>query len=175
MKARNINEVAHEWLSEICNKNTIAIDATAGNGVDTAFLATKCRQVIAFDISMQAIKNTREACMHLNNVIILHQSHDQMINYIRKADVVVFNLGYLPSGDKSIITQPESTIRALNQAKMILGSGYIGITCYLGHPGGKEEHSDVLNWLQQNTVIVKSYTYPIEDSPIAYLAKIKDR
>ncbi len=175
MKARNINEVVHEWLAKICDKNTIAIDATAGNGVDTAFLATICRQVIAFDISMQAIENTRKACMHLNNVIILHQSHDQMINYIRKADVVVFNLGYLPNGDKSIITLPETTIRALNQAKLILGSGYICITCYLGHPGGKEEHSEVLSWLQQNTEIVKSYTYPIDDSPFAYLTKIKDR
>ena len=46
MKARNINEVVHEWLAKICDKNTIAIDATAGNGVDTAFLATICRQEI---------------------------------------------------------------------------------------------------------------------------------
>jgi methylase of polypeptide subunit release factors len=175
MKARNINEVVHEWLSEICDKNTIAIDATAGNGMDTTFLASICRQVIAFDISTQAIENTRKACMHLNNVIILHQSHDQMINYIRKADIVVFNLGYLPNGDKSIITQPETTLQALNQARLILGSGYLCITSYLGHPGGKEEHAEVLRWLQHNTEIEKSYTYPIEDAPIAYLAKIKDR
>ncbi|MDP2814170.1 MAG: class I SAM-dependent methyltransferase [Erysipelotrichaceae bacterium] len=175
MKARNINEVVHEWLLEICDSNTIAIDATAGNGVDTVFLANICREVIAFDISKQAIENTKKACAQHSNVIILHQSHDQMINFIRTADVAVFNLGYLPKGDKSIVTLPESTLRALNQAQMILGSGYICITCYLGHPGGKDEHRAVLDWLSQHTEIVKSYTYPIEEAPIAYLAKIKDR
>ena len=175
MKARNINEVVHEWLLEICDSNTIAIDATAGNGVDTVFLADICREVIAFDISMQAIENTKKACANHHNVIVLHQSHDQMINFIRKADVAVFNLGYLPKGDKSIVTLPESTIRAFNQAQLILRSGYLCITCYLGHPGGKEEHRAVLDWLSQNTEIIKSYTYPIEEAPIAYLAKIKDR
>jgi hypothetical protein len=175
MKARNINEVVHEWLSMLCEKNWIAIDATAGNGSDTVFLAGLCRQVIAFDTSKQAIENTTKACMNLSNVIILHQSHDQMINYIRKADIVVFNLGYLPKGDKNIVTLPETTIRALNQAKMILPQGYVCVTCYLGHKGGKSEHTAVLAWLNENTDIIKSYTYPIEDAPIAYLAKIKDR
>lgn len=175
MKARNINEVVHEWLAEICDKRTIAIDATAGNGVDTAFLAGICRQVIAFDISKQAIENTTKACLQLNNVVILHQSHDQMINFIRKADIAVFNLGYLPKGDKSVTTLPETTIAALNQAKFIIAEGYICITCYLGHPGGKEEHEAVVHWLKENTEIVKVYTYPIADAPIAYLSKIKDR
>jgi hypothetical protein len=175
MKARNINEVVHEWLMDICDKNTIAIDATAGNGLDTVFLAGICRQVIAFDISSQAIENTKKACMNFKNVIVLHQSHDQMINFVRKADVAVFNLGYLPKGDKHIITLPETTVRALNQAKLILPRGHICITCYLGHDGGKSEHDAVLAWLTENTEIIKSYTYPIKDAPIAYLAKIKDR
>jgi hypothetical protein len=175
LKARNINEVVHEWLSEICDKTTIAIDATAGNGHDTVFLAKICRQVIAFDVSKQAINNTQSACQQYDNVILLHQSHDQMINYVRKADVVVFNLGYMPHGDKSVITQAETTIRALNQAKLILGQGFICVTCYLGHPGGKEEHREVRDWLLNQTEIIKSYTYPIDDAPIAYLAKVKDR
>lgn len=175
MKARNINEVVHQWLLEICDKNTIAIDATAGNGHDTVFLAGICRQVIAFDIAKQAIENTRTACAGFSNVILLHQSHDQMINYVRKADIAVFNLGYLPKGDKSVITQPETTIKALNQLKLIAPEGYVCITCYLAHSGGKEEHLAVLDWLYENTHIVHTYTYPIDDAPIAYLSKIKDR
>jgi hypothetical protein len=175
MKARNINEVVHEWLTHICDKSTIAIDATAGNGYDTLFLAGICRQVIAFDISKQAIENTTNACKHCNNVILLHQSHDQMIHYIRKADVVVFNLGYLPKSDKSVTTLPETTIAALNQAKLIASGGYVCITCYLGHPGGKEEHQAVSEWMKENTEIFHWYTYPIDDAPIAYLGKIKDR
>lgn len=175
MKARNINEVVHQWLAEICDKSTIAIDATAGNGHDTVFLASICRQVIAFDISKQAIVNTSKACQHLDNVILMHQSHDQMINYVRKADIAVFNLGYLPKGDKSVITLPETTIKALNQVKLIAPEGYVCITCYLAHPGGREEHQAVFEWLKDNSKIIHTYTYPIADAPIAYLGKIKDR
>lgn len=175
MKARNINDVVHQWLLEICDKNTIAIDATAGNGHDTVFLAGICRQVIAFDISKQAIENTSKACQHLDNVILMHQSHDQMINVVRKADIAVFNLGYLPKGDKSVITLPETTVKALNQVKLIAPEGYVCITCYLAHPGGKEEHQAVLEWLKDNSKIIHTYTYPIADAPIAYLGKIKDR
>lgn len=175
MKARNINEVVHQWLTAICDKNTIAIDATAGNGHDTVFLANICKEVIAFDISRKAIENTQRACEGLSNVILLHQSHDQMINMVRKADLAVFNLGYLPKGDKSVITLPETTVKALNQLKLIAPGGYVCITCYLAHPGGKEEHLAVLDWLSKNTEIIHSYTYPITDAPIAYLSKIKDR
>lgn len=175
MKAKNINEVVHQWLSEICDTSTVAIDATAGNGHDTVFLAELCKSVIAFDISAIAIENTKRRCEGHDNVILIHQSHDQMINYIRKADLAVFNLGYLPKGDKTIVTLKETTLRALNQAKLIIGNGYLCVTCYLGHPGGKEEHQTVVDWLQTNTAIEKTYTYPVDDAPMAYLAKIKDR
>ncbi len=175
MTAKNINEIVHQWLSEICDKSTVAIDATAGNGHDTVFLAELCKSVIAFDISTQAIGNTKKRCEGYDNVILMHQNHDQMINYVRKADLAVFNLGYLPKGDKTIVTLKETTLRALNQAKLIIGNGYICVTCYTGHPGGKEEHAAVVDWLKVNTTIEKSYTYPVNDAPIAYLAKIKDR
>ncbi len=175
MTSKNINEITHKWLKEICDKNTVAIDATAGNGHDTVFLAGLCKSVIAFDISAQAIVNTKKRCAGYDNVILLHQSHDQMINYVRKADVVVFNLGYLPHGDKNIITLTETTIRAMNQAKLILGQGYMCVTCYRGHTGGKEEHAAVLEWLNEHMIIEKTYTYPVADAPIAYLAKVKDR
>jgi hypothetical protein len=132
----------------ICDKNTIAIDATAGNGHDTVFLAGICRQVIAFDISKQAIENTSKACQHLDNVILMHQSHDQMINVVRKADIAVFNLGYLPKGDKSVITLPETTVKALNQVKLIAPEGYVCITCYLAHPEVKKNIMPYLNGLK---------------------------
>jgi hypothetical protein len=51
--------------------------------------------------------------------------------------LVAFNLGYLPGGDKTIITKPETTLIALEAAKGILmAGGLISLVVYVGHPGG---------------------------------------
>lgn len=51
--------------------------------------------------------------------------------------LVAFNLGYLPGGDKTIITKPETTLPALEAAKGILmPGGLISLVVYVGHPGG---------------------------------------
>jgi len=52
--------------------------------------------------------------------------------------LVAFNLGYLPGGDKEIITASETTSLALEAAKRILmPGGLISIVVYVGHPGGR--------------------------------------
>ena len=52
----------------------------------------------------------------------------------------MFNLGYLPGGDKSIVTRPESTLHALQEGMKVLASGgLIVLTVYTGHSGGEEE------------------------------------
>ena len=62
----------------------------------------------------------------------------------------MFNLGYLPGGDKSIITQTDSTITALNIASRILSSnGIITVLAYPGHQGGDLETDQVKNWCKQ--------------------------
>ncbi|CAL2240663.1 unnamed protein product [Prunus armeniaca] len=51
--------------------------------------------------------------------------------------LVAFNLGYLPGGDKTIIIESETTLKALEVAKsiVVLG-GLISLVVYVGHPGG---------------------------------------
>lgn len=52
--------------------------------------------------------------------------------------LVAFNLGYLPGGDKGIITQSATTLLALEAAKeLLLPGGVISIVAYVGHPGGR--------------------------------------
>jgi hypothetical protein len=64
-------------------------------------------------------------------------------------DAVMFNLGYLPSGDKSVITLPSSTLPALETAAKLLGGGGILTTVvYPGHEGGAEEAAAVVRWFQ---------------------------
>ena len=61
----------------------------------------------------------------------------------------MFNLGYLPLGDKTIVTKPESTILALDQvAILIRPGGLISILAYLGHDGGEAEAMRVTLWIE---------------------------
>jgi hypothetical protein len=54
--------------------------------------------------------------------------------------MVAFNLGYLPGGNKSIITLSDTTLSALKAAERILKpGGLISLVVYIGHPGGREE------------------------------------
>ena len=86
---------------------------------------------------------------------LIHASHADMaekipVQYHGKISAIMFNLGYLPGGDKSIITQTDSTLTALNIASRMLSSnGIITILAYPGHQGGDLETDQVKNWCEQ--------------------------
>jgi hypothetical protein len=62
----------------------------------------------------------------------------------------MFNLGYLPGGDKSVITLTDSTLTALTIASRILSpNGIITLLAYPGHQGGDQETDQVKNWCEQ--------------------------
>lgn len=49
----------------------------------------------------------------------------------------MFNLGYLPGGDKAFTTRAESTVKALQTAlRWLAPGGFISILAYRGHEGG---------------------------------------
>jgi hypothetical protein len=53
---------------------------------------------------------------------------------------VTFNLGYLPGGDKSVVTQTTTTRMALRLSMDLLRpGGLLVVVAYRGHPGGPEE------------------------------------
>ena len=60
---------------------------------------------------------------------------------------VVFNLGYLPCGDRTVITRSETTLPATEQALNLLRpGGILAITAYPGHDGGDSERTAVDAW-----------------------------
>ena len=61
----------------------------------------------------------------------------------------MFNLGYLPGGDKNRTTGISTTLAALEASFMLLTTGgRITILAYTGHPGGQEETEAVKEWVR---------------------------
>ena len=66
-----------------------------------------------------------------------------------EAKAGIFNLGYLPSADKSVITRPQTTIEALEKlCHLLVKGGRIAIMIYYGHEGGDLERDAVLGFCQ---------------------------
>lgn len=160
---------AHKLVLERLDAHSgYAIDATAGTGVDTLMLAKaagKRGQVFSFDIQQDALDRTQERLdkedeVKLASVQLILDSHATMSKYIPEAQhgkiqVIMFNLGYLPTGDLTIITEPESTLMALDSAFELLAvRGILTIVLYPGHQGGAEEAEAVQAWASTLPVAV---------------------
>ncbi len=145
-------------MAAVLGQGDAAIDATVGNGHDTLFLA-QCvgpkGHVFGFNIQEKGLARARSLLdQHdlTNRVQFLCANHAKMADYLPKElkdeiQVIMFNLGYLPGGDKSLITNPADTIDALNAARELLKpAGILTIVSYRGHPGGREECAAVEKW-----------------------------
>lgn len=155
MKLLRVLPLAKYLLSETIVPGETVVDATAGNGNDTLFLAEHVGEnghVCAFDIQQAALESTAKRLGELNDrVSLILDSHDKVEQYVKgPIGGAVFNLGYLPySDDLSIITKPDTTIRAIDSLLSLLKKGgIIVISVYDGHEGGKEERDALLNYVK---------------------------
>ena len=145
-------EMAHDFLAQVITQEDIVVDATMGNGHDTLFLAKLAKQVYAFDIQEQALEKTSQRLQEagLTNAELILQGHETVDQFVKEVKAAIFNLGYLPSADKSIITQPQTTLEALDKlCHMLVKGGRIAIMIYYGHEGGDLERDAVLNYVSQ--------------------------
>ncbi len=143
-------EMAHDFLAQVITQEDIVVDATMGNGHDTLFLAKLAKQVYAFDIQEQALEKTSQRLQDagLTNAELILQGHETVDQFVTEVKVAIFNLGYLPSADKSIITQPQTTIEALDKlCQMLVKGGRIAIMIYYGHEGGDIERDAVMDFV----------------------------
>lgn len=189
----SVLSMAHKWIAERTLAGDTVIDATAGGGVDTYALAELVGPkgtVYAFDIQQEALDRTGERLSALagSNKLpalkLMRKNHARMAeevdpSVIGQVSSVMFNLGYLPgSSDITIITEPASTLAALDAAIRLLRPGGI-VTCvlYPGHPGGAEEAAAVEAWaakLPQSQA--QAVTYRQSQRPAApYLLAVEKR
>lgn len=156
---RPLTLLAQHAVAQVLKAGDLAIDATAGNGHDTLFLARKVGpqgRVYAFDIQPQALKNTAQRLRQnklLESVQLIQAGHQQLDQHLphplpAPLSAAMFNLGYLPGGDKQVITSASSTLEALDKTlERMTPDGIISILAYRGHPGGQAETQAIQDWL----------------------------
>jgi predicted methyltransferase len=135
------------------------LDATAGNGHDTLFLCHKTGpsgHVYAMDVQAAAIVETRkrlsEAGISEDRFTLVNAGHETMAEAVapeHRGEIsgIMFNLGYLPGSDKTVITQTETTLTAVNAATRLLKpGGLLTLAVYPGHEGGAQEQLALTEW-----------------------------
>lgn len=170
---------SHEYIKSVVNKGDVVIDATAGNGNDTLFLARLVGlegKVYSFDIQEKALENTRKKLIEeglIDNVMLINDGHQFMDLYVHESvKAVMFNLGYLPGGNHSISTKGESTAKALEKAMALLTkNGLITVVIYYGGDSGFEEKDYILQYVKsidskKYTVMVTEFVNQVNCPPI---------
>ena len=177
-----ITEYCHHILEEYIEEGDICIDATAGNGGDTEFLCQKVGEtgnVYAFDVQEEALNATEKRLddagiknqifeKNLSKLLtepsvnLVLSGHEKLSEYVKEPiKAAIFNLGYLPKTDKSVVTKADTTLTALDAlTNQLVVGGRIAIMIYYGHEGGMEEKNAVIKWtssLPQKDWEVTSY------------------
>ena len=156
-----ILQLAKDRLAQNANPNGVYIDFTMGRGRDTLFLCSIAPQgkVYAVDIQPSALEQTADllAQHNMTNAERILDSHHNFAKYYGgEIDGGLFNLGFLPGGDKSITTQRGSTISAVKDSmKALKHGGAIGVAVYPGHEEGRLEGEELQQYF--STVDKKEY------------------
>jgi hypothetical protein len=189
MSRISLTQSAHTVIQNHLLAGDTAIDATVGNGHDTLFLATLTvpnGSVYGFDIQPAALASAQLRLQQQRldgGVTLINDCHSRIAELIPKAQhgkikAVMFNLGYLPGSDKTVITQSESTLAALDAALDILSrQGVITILAYPGHSGGDQETASIQAWCEQLeknrcTVSIQHGDIQNKTSPLLFVIRL---
>jgi len=150
-------DLAHDYWKQIVSVGDHVIDATCGNGHDSLALARFQGKLIAMDIQEEAILQTQNllskelSTNEFNCIQFINQCHSTFPDFIHPESVklVVYNLGYLPGGNKNNTTMTGSTLKSIGNAQSLIApGGAISITCYPGHDEGSREEGAILEMLE---------------------------
>lgn len=143
----DISELSHDIISRYLDKKNVAIDATLGNGYDCDFLSSNFKKVYAFDIQKEACENYS---IKNDNVVVINDSHHKFEDYIKEqVDCIIYNLGYLPGGEKTITTKSNTSLISIQKGLELLASGgMMTIAIYRGHDEGKIEENCIIGYLK---------------------------
>lgn len=190
MKLERILPFARALLQRAIEPGNLAIDATVGNGHDTLLLAElvgKNGHVYGFDIQKEAIDTALSRLQDMNlldRATLILDGHEHVEKNIPKNEKrelggAIFNLGYLPGGDKTIVTTPETTISAVEQIlKMLKPEGILILVIYHGHPEGALERDHLLQYvmnIDQKLAHVLKYQFINQQNNPPFIIAIEKR
>ena len=168
---------AQTLLSEALTESAVAVDGTMGGGGDALFLCEQVGEggrVYAFDVQEGALVRTREKLQEAgveNRARLIHAGHERILEFVKEPiDAAVFNLGWLPGGDKTVTTRVETTITALNACRALLKPrGLITVCAYPGHAEGEKELDAIYVWARalpdDFQAMVRAFLNPAKPSP----------
>ena len=153
-------DFAHHFWSKLIQPGNSIIDATCGNGLDSLklchlTLSSTQGKVYCFDIQNDAIEaSIKHLSTNLDPTIFQRvyfekRCHSTFPAEITKESIhlIVYNLGYLPGGDKTKTTKTELTLQSIETAKeLLLPGGILSITCYPGHLEGEKEQNEICDY-----------------------------
>lgn len=149
-------DIIKRIIEENVKEGDICIDATAGRGNDTAFLASlvgESGHVTAFDIQQDAVDSTKALLKEKGmsgRADVLLKSHSEMDELFEEGSVscITFNFGWLPKGDHNIFTHKETSIAAIEKGlKLLKKDGIMTLIIYYGRETGFEEKDALLEFL----------------------------
>ncbi len=152
---KNAVNVSHLIIKEVVKEGDTVVDATCGRGKDTLFLARLVGErgkVYAFDIQESAIESTRKLLVEnhvLERVMLIKDDHRNIGKYLEcRPKACMFNLGYLPGGERGIKTKADATVTAIQNVIHIMPErGIITVVLYSRHHGGQREIEVVRDFL----------------------------
>lgn len=152
---RSARWIAADVLQQVVRPGDRVIDATLGNGHDTVMLAElvgEAGHVIGFDIQADAVERTAARLAEhglLDRCELYAEGHQNIASRVHEpVRAAVFNLGWLPGGDKSVTTLWETTHTAISAALSLLEKDGVCTVCtYPGHEAGDRERYALMDWL----------------------------
>ncbi len=156
-------DLAHHYWMILLKNGDWAVDATCGGGQDTLRLAKILEKaggggLIGLDIQEEAILRTQELLQRnlgseiFKKIYIYKQSHVNFPELCTTVPIklIVYNLGYLPKGNKQLTTQAKTTLESVEKALELLSpGGVMSLTCYPGHPEGAVEEKALLEMAKE--------------------------
>lgn len=164
MRLLNRNtELVKLVMDKVIKENDLCLDLTLGDGNDSLYMYNLKARVLAFDVQNESIESSKKLFLDnnidvLNNdcITFIKDGHENLDKYLsdnekdnKEIKFACFNLGYLPSGDKTIITKKDTTLTAIDKVlKYLSKDGVLSIIAYYDHEGGLEEKDAVDDYLK---------------------------
>lgn len=144
----NIHALTQMLIEKHLVENSVVVDATVGNGNDALKMISQLGPdgcLYGFDIQKEALEVAEQLLRSrgYHNYKLILQGHENMQEHLKAetVDMIMFNLGYLPKGDKSLTTKLDTTLEGIKSSLTLLKyGGLLLVACYPGHENGMTEY-----------------------------------